>query len=67
MYAIRSYYASWLVSEGGNREFNGSGTLMMTWAVEKQRNPEIATSLLHYPNAKNNVDDGTQRKRNNFV
>jgi len=53
---------SWLVSEGGNREFNGSGTLMMTWAVEKQRNPEIATSLLHYPNAKNNVDDGTQRK-----
>lgn len=26
-------------SEGGDREFNGKGTLMATWAVEQQRNP----------------------------
>lgn len=30
---------SWLVSEGGNREFNGAGVLMATSAVELQRNP----------------------------
>jgi agmatine deiminase len=28
-----------LISEGGNREFNGKGTLMVTEAVELQRNP----------------------------
>lgn len=28
-----------LISEGGNREFNGEGTLMMTEAVTRQRNP----------------------------
>lgn len=54
--------SSWLVSEGGNREFNGKGTLMMTWAVEKQRNPELASSLRHYPGAQSNVDEGNQRK-----
>jgi len=53
---------SWLVSEGGNREFNGQGTLMMTWAVEKQRNPEMSASLKHFPGAKSNVDEGNQRK-----
>ncbi len=53
---------SWLVSEGGNREFNGKGTLMMTWAVEKQRNPERASSLRHYPGAQTNIDEGNQRK-----
>jgi len=53
---------SWLVGEGGNREFNGKGTLMMTWAVDKQRNPERATSLKHYPTAQSNVDEGNQRK-----
>lgn len=28
-----------VASEGGDREFNGKGTLMATWAVEQQRNP----------------------------
>lgn len=28
-----------LISEGGNREFNGKGTIMVTEAVELQRNP----------------------------
>jgi len=28
-----------IVSEGGNREFNGKGTMMVTEAVELQRNP----------------------------
>jgi agmatine deiminase len=31
---------SGMISEGGNHEFNGKGTLMMTSAVETQRNPE---------------------------
>jgi agmatine deiminase len=40
-----------LVGEGGNREFNGRGVLMMTEAVELQRNPtmtlpEIESALL---------------------
>nr|QFZ91610.1 agmatine deiminase family protein [Synechococcus elongatus PCC 11802] len=30
-----------LISEGGNREFNGKGTLMLTEAVELQRNPGL--------------------------
>jgi len=30
-----------LISEGGNREFNGKGTLMVTEAVELQRNPNM--------------------------
>jgi len=30
---------SWLVSEGGNREADGRGTLMMVEAVERRRNP----------------------------
>jgi agmatine deiminase len=30
-----------LISEGGNREFNGKGTLMVTEAVELQRNPGL--------------------------
>jgi agmatine deiminase len=29
-----------LISEGGNREFNGKGTMMAVEYVEKQRNPE---------------------------
>lgn len=28
-----------MVSEGGNRESNGRGTALMTWAVESRRNP----------------------------
>lgn len=31
-----------LISEGGDREFNGRGTMMVTAAVEKQRNPELS-------------------------
>ncbi len=30
---------SWLISEGGDREFNGKGVMMATEAVELQRNP----------------------------
>lgn len=30
-----------LISEGGDREFNGKGTLMVTEAVEMQRNPGL--------------------------
>jgi agmatine deiminase len=29
-----------MISEGGNREFNGRGTMMVTEAVELQRNPD---------------------------
>lgn len=29
-----------MISEGGNREFNGKGTMMVTEAVELQRNPD---------------------------
>jgi agmatine deiminase len=29
-----------MIGEGGNREFNGKGTMMVTEAVELQRNPE---------------------------
>jgi agmatine deiminase len=32
---------SHLVSEGGNREFNGKGTMMVTEAVELARNPDL--------------------------
>jgi agmatine deiminase len=31
--------ASKIVSEGGNREFNGAGVMMAVWEVERQRNP----------------------------
>ncbi|WP_261789997.1 agmatine deiminase family protein [Synechococcus elongatus] len=46
-----------LISEGGNREFNGKGTLMLTEAVELQRNPgltkqEIETELKRVFNLK---------------
>ncbi len=33
-----------LISEGGNREFNGKGTMMAVWAVEQQRNPGMPQS-----------------------
>lgn len=33
---IRSH----MITEGGNREFNGKGTMMVTEAVEMQRNPD---------------------------
>ncbi len=46
-----------LISEGGNREFNGKGTLMVTESVELQRNPgltkqEIETELKRIFNIK---------------
>lgn len=46
-----------LISEGGNREFNGKGTLMVTEAVELQRNPgltkeEVETELKRVFNIK---------------
>lgn len=46
-----------LISEGGNREFNGKGTLILTEAVELQRNPgltkqEIETELKRVFNLK---------------
>ena len=46
-----------LISEGGDREFNGKGTLMVTEAVEMQRNPgltkaEIETELKRIFNVK---------------
>jgi agmatine deiminase len=31
-----------MISEGGDREFNGKGTIMVTEAVELQRNPHMA-------------------------
>lgn len=34
-----SVIRSSIISEGGNREFNGKGTMMVTEAVELQRNP----------------------------
>lgn len=34
------------MSEGGNREFNGRGTLMVTEAVELQRNPDLTKEHL---------------------
>jgi len=36
--------SSSLISEGGNREFNGKGTMMAVWAVEEQRNPGMPQS-----------------------
>lgn len=33
-----------LVSEGGNREFNGQGVMMAVAAVERQRNPHLSLS-----------------------
>ena len=35
-----------LVSEGGNREFNGAGVLMATASVEKQRNPGLSLEAI---------------------
>lgn len=35
-----------IISEGGNREFNGKGTMMVTEAVELQRNPSWTKALL---------------------
>jgi len=35
-----------LVSEGGNREFNGAGVLMATAAVELQRNPGLTLEAI---------------------
>jgi agmatine deiminase len=37
-----------LISEGGNREFNGKGTLMLTEAVIAQRNPGWTKSEIEY-------------------
>jgi agmatine deiminase len=34
------------VSEGGDREFNGKGTLMVTEAVQLQRNPHMTKDQL---------------------
>ncbi len=36
------FRSSILISEGGDREFNGQGTLIMVEAVELQRNPEMS-------------------------
>ena len=35
-----------LTGEGGNREFNGRGTLMVTEAVEMQRNPNVSKAQM---------------------
>lgn len=35
-----------IISEGGNREFNGKGTMMLTKAVELQRNPDFTIEQL---------------------
>jgi len=35
---------STFISEGGNREFNGAGSMVAVWAVEKQRNPNRTQS-----------------------
>ena len=38
--------SSAMVSEGGNREVNGKGTLMVTESVEKGRNPAMSRSAM---------------------
>ncbi|WP_339673490.1 agmatine deiminase family protein [Dasania marina] len=53
--------SSWLVHEGGNHEFNGQGTMMLTWAVEDQRNPEGQSELKHYIYGEDNSVNGTKR------
>lgn len=35
-----------LISEGGNREPNGRGEFLMTWAVEKRRNPRLSRAAI---------------------
>ena len=37
-----------LISEGGNREFNGKGTMMLTEAVTTQRNPNWTKDQIEY-------------------
>lgn len=38
--------SSKMISEGGNREFNGKGTMIAVEAVEKQRNPHMTKSQM---------------------
>ncbi|MCR8922623.1 agmatine deiminase family protein [Dasania sp. GY-MA-18] len=54
-------HSSWLIHEGGNHEFNGQGTMMLTWAVEDQRNPEGQSELKHYIYGEDNSTNGTKR------
>ena len=35
-----------VISEGGNRSFNGDGIMLATWAVEHQRNPTLTKRQL---------------------
>lgn len=38
--------SSAMISEGGNREFNGKGTMIVVEAVEKQRNPKMTKAQM---------------------
>jgi agmatine deiminase len=38
--------SSTMISEGGNREFNGKGTMMAVEIVEKQRNPKMTKAQM---------------------
>ncbi|MBF0395967.1 MAG: agmatine deiminase family protein [Desulfobacterales bacterium] len=50
---IKKIYKTHMISEGGDREFNGKGVLIVVEAVEKQRNPGMTLAQMESEFKKN--------------